>query len=128
MVSAFLIKYYGTGSNACSLKEPLQTITTDDRFALISVFGEQYAIYDIRMRMLKPEELKLAQGFPKDYIIDRYMDGSPVSHKEQVARIGNSVVPIMAEALVRANCPYLIEGERVPNLVIDDSNKQLRFA
>jgi len=45
-----------------------------------------------------------------------------------VARIGNSVVPIMAEKLVEANCPYLKAGERVPNLIIDDTQEQLRFA
>lgn len=46
----------------------------------------------------------------------------------QVARIGNSVVPIMAQKLVEANCPYLKVGVRVPNLNIDDSQEQLRFA
>lgn len=52
--------------------------------------------------------------------------GHPI--KEQVARIGNSVVPIMAQKLVEANCPYLRVGERVPNVRIDDSEEQLRFA
>lgn len=47
---------------------------------------------------------------------------------KQVARIGNSVVPIMAQKLVEANCPYLKVGERVPNLNIDDGQGQLRFA
>lgn len=42
--------------------------------------------------------------------------------------MGNSVVPIMAEQIVKANCPYLKIGERVPNLVIDDSGMQLKFA
>ena len=31
--------------------------------------------------------------------------------RQQVARIGNSVVPIMAKALVQANCPHLIREE-----------------
>ena len=38
--------------------------------------------------------------------------------KEQVARIGNSVVPIMAQSLVEANCPYLKVGDRRPAPVI----------
>lgn len=38
------------------------------------------------------------------------------------------MVPIMAQKLVEANCPYLKVGERVPNLNIDDSQEQLRFA
>lgn len=45
-----------------------------------------------------------------------------------VARIGNSVVPIMAQKLVEANCPYLKTGERMPNMSIDDTQEQLRFA
>ena len=68
------------------------------------------------------------QGFPDDYIIDRDIDWKPYPIKEQVARIGNSVVPVMAETLVRANCPYLKIGERLPNLRINDSENQLKFA
>lgn len=83
---------------------------------------------DIFLRMLKPEELKLMQGFPADYIIDRDYHWKPYPIAKQVARIGNSVVPIMAQKLVEANCPYLKVGERTPNLMIDDSGDQLRFA
>lgn len=131
LVTAFLIKYYGSGCGQ-ELAEPLATITTKDRFglvnAVIKVNGEQYTVKDIFLRMLKPEELKLLQGFPKDYIIDRDYRWKPYPIAKQVARIGNSVVPIMAQKLVEANCPYLKVGERTPNLTIDDSGKQLRFA
>lgn len=131
LVSAFLIKYYGTGGGQ-ELKMPLATITTKDRFGLVNVIldidGEAYIIKDIFLRMLKPEELKRMQGFPDDYIIDRDIDWKPYPIKEQVARIGNSVVPIMAETLVRANCSYLKIGERLPNLRINDSENQLKFA
>nr|DAV86759.1 MAG TPA: DNA cytosine methyltransferase [Caudoviricetes sp.] len=89
---------------------------------------KKYAIADIFLRMLKPEELKLMQGFPKDYIINRDIRWKSYPIKEQVARIGNSVVPIMAQKLVEANCPYLRVGERIPNIRIDDSQDQLRFA
>lgn len=106
LVSVFLIKYYGTG-NGQTVSEPLATITTKDRFGMVSTImlqdGEKYAIADIRMRMLKPEELKLAQGFPKDYIIDHDIDGNPYPISEQVAKIGNSVVPIMAMLIAKAN-------------------------
>ena len=131
LVSAFLIKYYGAGCGQ-QLDKPLGTITTKDRFGLVNVIldidGEQYIISDIFLRMLKPEELKLMQGFPKDYIIDRDYNWKKYPIAKQVARIGNSVVPIMAEKLVEANCPYLKVGERVPNLIIDDTQEQLRFA
>lgn len=131
LVSAFLIKYYGTGGGQ-ELKMPLATITTKDRFGLVNVIldidGETYIIKDIFLRMLKPEELKRMQGFPDDYIINRDIDWKPYPIKEQVARIGNSVVPIMAEALVRSNCSDLIVGRRAKNLVLDCSENQLKFA
>lgn len=131
LISAFLIKYYGTGCGQ-ELRDPLGTITTKDRFGLVNVVtdigGEKYILKDIFLRMLKPEELKLMQGFPPDYIIDRDYTGAKYPISKQVARIGNSVVPIMAKKLVEANCPYLKIGERMPNMSIDDSEPQLRFA
>lgn len=126
-VSQFIIEYYGQGTGQM-VTDPLHTIVTKDRFALITVLGEQYVILDIFLRMLSPEELKLAQGFPKDYIIDRDIDWKPYPIKEQVARIGNSVVPIMAQKLVEANCGYLKIGERTKNLIIKDTGQQLKFA
>lgn len=132
LISAFLIKYYGSGCGQ-NIQEPLATITTKDRFGLVNVIteidGEQYILKDIFLRMLKPEELKVMQGFPKDYIIDKDICGKPYQAKEQVARIGNSVVPIMAQKLVESNCRYLKIGERTPNMVIsDDDLGQIRFA
>ena len=131
LVSTFLIKYYGGGCGQ-TLDRPLDTITTKDRFGLVNVIldikGEKYIISDIFLRMLKPEELKLMQGFPKDYIINRDYNWKKYPIAKQVARIGNSVVPIMAEKLVEANCPYLKVGERMPNMSIDDTQEQLRFA
>lgn len=131
LISAFLIKYYGTGCGQ-GAGSPLGTITTKDRFGLVNavseINGEQYILKDIFLRMLKPEELKRMQGFPEDYIINKDIEGKPYPVSEQVARIGNSVVPIMAQVLVQANCPYLKVGERMPNMRIDDSGIQLKFA
>ncbi len=116
LISAFLIKYYGSGCGQ-TLDDPLATITTKDRFGLINVVigidGEKYVLKDIFLRMLKAEpELKLMQGFPENYIITKDADGNKYPIKEQVARIGNSVVPIMAEKLVAANCKDLREREK----------------
>lgn len=120
LVSAFLIKYYGTGGGN-KLSSPLSTITTKDRFGLVNVVitidGEKYVISDIFLRMLKPEELKIMQGFPEDYIIDVDAEGKNYPKTEQIKRIGNSVVPIMAEKIVSVNCPYLKVGERLKRKV-----------
>ena len=131
LISAFLIKYYGTGCGQ-ELSGPLGTITTKDRFGLVNAIteidGEQYILKDIFLRMLKPEELKLMQGFPEDYIIDRDYNWKKYPVCEQVKRIGNSVVPIMAEALVKENCPYLKVGERQPSPVVyTQKNGQVAF-
>ncbi|MDY7243928.1 DNA cytosine methyltransferase, partial [Halalkalibacterium halodurans] len=106
LVTAFLIKYYGADIGQ-SLKGPLHTITTKDRFGLVTVKGNEYKIVDIGMRMLQPSELYAAQGFPREYIIDRDYEGKRYPKTEQVARCGNAVPPPFAEALVRANLPEM---------------------
>lgn len=132
LISAFLIKYYGSGGSCQKVSDPLATITTLERFGLVNVAsnidGDKYAIADIFLRMLNPEELKVMQGFPKDYIIDRDYMWNPYPRSEQVKRIGNSVVPIMAKVLVEANCSYLKVGNRKPNpTYFYQGNGQLAF-
>lgn len=106
LVTAFLIKYYGTDQDP-RLTEPLHTITTKDRFGLVMVRGEPHRIVDIGMRMLAPRELYLAQGFRSDYIIDHGIDERddiiPLTKTAQIRCCGNSVSPVIAEALVRHN-------------------------
>lgn len=106
-VRAFLLKYYSTEQDP-RLEAPLGTVTTKDRFGLVTVHGEPYAIVDIGMRMLTPRELYRAQSFPPDYIIDHGVDDQgaqiPLTKTAQVRMCGNSVPPAVAEALVRANC------------------------
>lgn len=109
-VQAFLLKYYGNGT-ANSVNEPLDTVTARDRFALVTIHGEEYIITDIRMRMLQPRELFNAQGFPEDYIIDHDADGKVYPKVKQVARCGNAVTPPVPAALVRANLPECCVAE-----------------
>lgn len=126
VISAFLVKYYGQGCGQ-QVSEPLATITTKDRFGLVNVLltidGQKYVISDIFLRMLKPTELKVMQGFPNDYIIGYDLSWRKMSVAEQVAKIGNSVSPPVAKALVEANCAYLKEGERKPIISFDRLEK-----
>ncbi|MGM7747311.1 DNA cytosine methyltransferase [Yersinia enterocolitica] len=113
-VRAFLLKYYGNEKEGVSLNDPLHTVTTNDRFGLVTVEGIDYQIVDIGMRMLQPHELYAAQGFPSWYIIDRDYTGTKYAKDKQVARCGNAVPPPFAEALVRANLPEMcIERKEV---------------
>ena len=103
-VAAFLVKYYGSGI-AVDLHDPVDTITTKDRLALVTVHiqGVPHVIVDIGLRMLKPHELYRAQGFPADYIIDRTANGTPLSTSAAVRMVGNSVSPPPLRALAEAN-------------------------
>ena len=104
-VAAFLMRYYGQGGQHGELGNPLATVTTKDRLALVTVMvgDKPHVIVDIGLRMLQPHELFRAQGFPADYIIDRTADGRKVSNSRAVAMVGNSVSPPPLAALVRAN-------------------------
>jgi DNA (cytosine-5)-methyltransferase 1 len=101
-VQAFLIKYYGTDQDP-RMTEPMHTVPTKDRFGLVTIHGEEYAIVDIGLRMLTPRELYRAQGFPESYQIDTGGDGRPLTKTAQVRMCGNSVCPPMSRAIVAAN-------------------------
>ena len=115
--AAFLIKYYGNEVDGHGLSEPIGTVTTKDRFAVVTVTIDAvtYVIVDIGLRMLKPRELARAQGFPDDYVLDpivrKFLRGKwverPLTIAEQISAIGNSVCPPVARALVAANQPDL---------------------
>jgi DNA (cytosine-5)-methyltransferase 1 len=77
--------------------------------AKVNIDGQDYVITDIGMRMLSVPEMYRAQGFPSDYIIDRGADGRKLTKTEQTRMCGNSVCPPLAQALVSANCPHLVE-------------------
>lgn len=108
-VQAFLVKYFSNGQPK-AVDAPLDTITTKDRFAVVTIHGEEYIITDIKMRMLQPRELFNAQGFPADYIIDT-AGGKPYPKSKQVARCGNAVTPPVPCALVKANLPEICNCE-----------------
>ena len=112
-VRSFLLAYYGA-SETHSLTDPLNTVTSRDRFGLVTIQGQDYQIVDIGLRMLQPRELFRAQGFPDDYIIgDDPAQGLKLTKSAQVRMCGNSVCPPMAKALIVANFAHEREIARV---------------
>lgn len=105
-VMAFLQAYYGTDQDP-DLRDPMHTVPTRDRFALVTVHGQRYMLSDIGLRMLTPRELFRAQGFADSYIIDRGLDEAgqwvKLTKRDQVRLVGNSVCPPLARMLVAAN-------------------------
>ncbi|MGA6117465.1 DNA cytosine methyltransferase [Sphingobacterium anhuiense] len=73
-----------------------------ETMVLIKEFMALYGISDIKMRMLKVLELKLIQGFPKDYIL--YGNQS-----DQKKFIGNSVVPHVVRSWAEAQDRVLLK-------------------
>lgn len=108
-VRAFLLSYYGTDQDP-KIDGPLATVTSRDRFGLVTIKGQDYQIVDIGLRMLQPRELFRAQGFPDTYIIgDDETQGLKLTKSAQVRMCGNSVCPPMARALIGAN--FMHENE-----------------
>ena len=90
---------------AAFLTEHLGPMPLDEGLVTVRVGGERLVVADIGMRMLQPRELARANGFPDSY----HLTGNI---SQQVERIGNSVVPQLAEAIVRANLPTLCTTPR----------------
>lgn len=85
------VKYNSTG-HAQPVNDPLDTITTRDRFGLV---GPQQVYLDILLRMLQPHELAAAMSFPADYKFAG-------NRSEIVRQIGNAVDVRQADALLSA--------------------------
>lgn len=93
----FLTPFYGS-SGAVSVDEPLDTVTCKDRFGLVQprlLINEEEYLLDVHFRMLQPDELSRAQGFPDDY---RFTG----TKTEITKQIGNAVPCGLARALVSA--------------------------
>ena len=105
LVEPYISKYYGTG--ICqTVVEPLDTVTTRDRFGLVEPYllpvgGNRYL--GIRFRMLQPHELAAAQGFAKSYKFHG-------NKSTQVKQIGNAVPHHTAKALCREQLKRYVRG------------------
>ncbi len=87
----FLIVYYGSdGSGGWqTLERPLRTLTTLDRFGLVTWEGSEPML-----RMLQVDELKAAMGFPKGYELQHG------SRRDRIKMMGNGVCPPVMKAVV----------------------------
>lgn len=111
-VRTFLVAYFGNERDGGSLFDPVRTVTSRDRFGLVTVAGVDYQLADIGMRMLQPRELYRAQGFPESYKIDIEYQGKPLTKTAQVRMCGNSVCPDVAAAIISANVRAAVTTER----------------
>lgn len=92
----FLIVYYGSdgGGGWQELDRPLRTMTTLDRFGLVTWEGDTPML-----RMLQVSELKRAMGFDYDYKLIRG------SRRDRIKLLGNGVCPpVMKSILLSLSC------------------------
>lgn len=82
----FLISYYGNTHTGRSIHRPIGTITTRDRWAIVS---------GSRMRMLTADECLRAMSFPES-------TKRPASHRLTVHLAGNAVPPVAAKHIIEA--------------------------
>lgn len=90
--ASFLMVYYGSEIKGGwqSLDETLRTVTTHDRFALVRPDGKG----GHEMRMLQPDELQAAMGFPKEYNL------ACGTRAGKIHMLGNAVCPPVMQAIV----------------------------
>ena len=95
--ASFLLVYYGSDGRGSSsggwqpLNRPLRTITTLDRFALVS-----HDQGEPRLRMLQVPELKRAMGFDESFTL-------PVgTRRDRIRLLGNGVCPPVMRAVVES--------------------------
>lgn len=99
----FIDNQYGTGKPTSIIQ-----VTSEDSPMTIKIkeFMALYGIIDIKMRMLKIDELKLIMGFPEDYVLVG-------SQSDQKKFIGNAVEVNMARVLCEAICKEIIRKRKV---------------
>ncbi len=87
----FLIVYYGSDHSGGwqRLERPLRTITTVDRFALVTPTACGH-----EMRMLQVPELAAAMGFPKELKLEHG------TRRDRIHLIGNAVCPPVMQSVV----------------------------
>jgi len=120
LVSCFLVNPQWFNTNGGSIEQPCATLiarmdkapmylvqveggalaievyTTDSPMMVkIKEFMAMYGIYDVKMRMLRVDELLKIQGFPDNYILLG-------NQTQQKKFIGNSVVPIVVTSMANA--------------------------
>lgn len=89
----FLIVYYGSDAAGGwqALDRPIRTVTTLDRFGLVSGTGR-----DTRLRMLQVPELRRAMGLPEELRLEHG------SRRDRIRLLGNGVCPPVMQAIVES--------------------------
>jgi DNA (cytosine-5)-methyltransferase 1 len=100
LATPFIVKWE-TNSKPSQIDKPISTQTSFGKFNLCTPVTDGKFIVDVCFRMLKPDELKKATGFPDDYVLT----GGCAA---QVKQIGNAVPVNTAMNLCMSSVKQLI--------------------
>jgi DNA (cytosine-5)-methyltransferase 1 len=101
-----LVPYYGNGTPR-PVSDPVGTLTTKDRYALLGVADVDLPkVADCTFRMLTPREIAAGMAFAPDYKVTG-------TNREQTAGYGNAVTPPAAEVIICA-LVEAITGQDLP--------------
>ncbi|QYU68675.1 DNA cytosine methyltransferase [Leptolyngbya sp. 15MV] len=116
----FLIVYYGSdGSGGWqTLDRPLRTITTLDRFGLVTWDGNTPML-----RMLQVDELMAAMGFAGGYSLDGIGQ-----RRDRIRLLGNGVAPPVMSAIVSAITSVPADGNVADALAVPAQGEDLTEA
>lgn len=91
-VNAFFSYYYSKAQSS-GISDPIGTMSTRDRVALVLSSPESIELEDCTYRMIQPHEVQRAMAFEEDYIVLG-------SGKDKVKQLGNAVTPPAMEWLL----------------------------
>jgi DNA (cytosine-5)-methyltransferase 1 len=94
-VATPIIYDYGNGGKVKSADDPMPTQTTRGNMSVAFPVTSEGRLLDVCFRMLSPNELKMATGFPRDYVLTG-------TKTEMIKQIGNAVPVNTARELVKA--------------------------
>lgn len=89
------LTYYNSGSKMASdvAREPMGTVATKDRIAMVNEPYQKPRLEDCYYRMLLPHEIQLGMAFDEDYVV---LGDS----RQKVKQLGNAVTPPVMRFLI----------------------------
>ncbi|AEV86674.1 DNA (cytosine-5-)-methyltransferase [Actinoplanes sp. SE50] len=109
-----LVPYYGASTSALPSSQPIGTLTTKDKYALVTSDADRIAnsfdLDDVLFRMLEPHEIARAQSFAPTYRT------STTTKRINVRLFGNAVPASIAEVVFSA-LTECISGEELDRFI-----------
>jgi len=129
----FIMKYYGTGGNCSSIEEPLHTITTKERHALVQVekhqfltdhvWGGHHDKVDQPLRTQTCRQTKQLITFERKQFLSKYYSGGV--HASGIDEPYPTITTVPHEALVTVEKKQFVSGQYGSNGKPEANNQRI---